>query len=88
MTPEQYTKKIRKYNRADLLKLWKQVLQDKTPGWAAGMAFQYLIIRVFEIEKNEVVYPYSVKVPGTLTDSEGPERIGTLPRMLLVGKSL
>lgn len=70
MTPSEYEKKIKKYDYPKLVKLWKQVLLGNTPGWDAGMAFQYLIIRAFEIEKNEVVYPYSVKIPKTLTDLE------------------
>lgn len=63
-TAREYTEKVRSLNRAGLIDLWRQIEQHQTPGWADGMAFQYLIIRAFELEGHEVRFPYRVQWPG------------------------
>jgi hypothetical protein len=70
MTADQYRKKIQKCDKSALKKLWNSILMGKTPGWDNGMAFQYMIIRAFELEKNVVTYPYEVLLPGKLRTLE------------------
>ena len=61
--PIDYVAKIQQYTYADLLKLLVDIRQGKPiRGWAAGKAFEHLILRGFELEGAEVVYPYNVKL--------------------------
>ncbi|MEW6125787.1 MAG: restriction endonuclease [Acidobacteriota bacterium] len=59
-----YEKKIMKYGWEALLGLWEAVKEGKTPGWKAGKAFEYLVIRAFQLDKADVRYPYSVRLDG------------------------
>lgn len=54
--------KIRTYNWEGLKRLWLKVQKHNTPGWEAGKALEYMIIRAFDLEGVEVAYPYSNKV--------------------------
>ena len=66
--------KIKKINdKKDLLALWEAVLRgNTTPEWPDGWAFQYLIIRAFEIEGAEVIYPFPVKMDNqTIEEIDG-----------------
>jgi len=44
--------------------LWSNILLKNTPGWQPGIAFEYLILRAFELEGADVVYPYEVNLFG------------------------
>lgn len=57
---EDYKIKIQKFQRTDLLALWQQIQERNTPSWAPGKALEYFILRAFELEGAEVVYPYRV----------------------------
>lgn len=59
--PTDYVAKIGKFNTAQLVTML-QAIQAGTPprGWASGKAFEHLILRGFEIEGAEVVWPYDV----------------------------
>jgi len=60
----QYKHKISQHQWDDLLKLWEAIKKGKTPGWSQGKAFEYLIVRAFQLEGADVVYPFSVKIDG------------------------
>jgi hypothetical protein len=65
-TSEEYIQKIRRLSKpADIKKMYSQ-LQDNLPldGWPAGKAFEYLILRAFELEGAEVTWPFSVRHEG------------------------
>lgn len=49
-----------------LLSLWNDILfkTTKNSGWDAGFAFEYMILRAFELEGAETKYPYSVYMDG------------------------
>ncbi|MDM8551930.1 hypothetical protein QUF72_17735 [Desulfobacterales bacterium HSG2] len=52
----EYEKKISEYNRNALLKLWRLIeagTSDKD-GWMPGRAFEYLILRAFQLDGAEV----------------------------------
>ena len=53
---------IQKLKRPGLVTLWRGIRKRTTPGWKAGKALEYLVVRAFEIEKCNVVYPYEVRV--------------------------
>lgn len=66
-TGREYEQKIKAFPTHEaLLQLWEGIKTGSTPGWDAGKAFEYLIVRAFEIEGAEVRYPYLVQV-----ESEG-----------------
>lgn len=63
MTEAEYLIKIRKLTWDDLNKLWQAILANNTPDWEPGKAFEYLVIRMFELDNVEVKYPYNVPLP-------------------------
>jgi len=63
-TTEQYKIKIQRNKRNGLLKLWNKILIDNTPGWESGKAFEFLILRAFELEGAIIRWPYSVAMFG------------------------
>jgi hypothetical protein len=44
--------------------LWQHIQAGNTPDWDSGKAFEYLILRAFELEGAEVRYPYRVRFDG------------------------
>ncbi len=63
-TNAEYEAKIGSYNSDDLIKLWSQIESGKTPGWDAGKALEYFILKAFQLEGAEVTFPYSIRVDG------------------------
>ncbi|NET58303.1 MAG: restriction endonuclease [Symploca sp. SIO2E6] len=59
-----YEKKIAGYDWHNLSELWKRIESGNTPGWESGRAFEYFILRAFQLEGAEVTWPYSVRVNG------------------------
>lgn len=57
----QHKASIRNLNHKGLLRLWTQIKNRRTPGWPDGKAFEYLILRAFEIEGAEVRYAFPVR---------------------------
>jgi hypothetical protein len=57
---EEYEARIRRLRWPGLQKLWEAIKQRDTPGWDAGKAFEYLILRTFELDGAQVRWPYSV----------------------------
>ncbi|MDJ0618881.1 MAG: restriction endonuclease [Calothrix sp. MO_192.B10] len=63
-TAKQYETNIKSLQWDGLRSLWEQIEQRETPGWASGKAFEYLVLRAFELDGAEVKYSYSVKLFG------------------------
>lgn len=63
-TETEYKIAIQACDHAGLLTLWKDIKKKDTPHWDDGKAFEYMILRAFELEKAEVEYPYSVEMQG------------------------
>lgn len=61
-TGAEYEARIKTYNFDDLIRLWSQIQAGDTPDWDAGKALEYLVIRAFQLEGAEVLYPYSVRI--------------------------
>jgi len=59
-----YEKKISRYKWRDLASLWESIVSGNTPGWEPGKAFEYLVLRAFELEGAEVRWPYIVTIAG------------------------
>lgn len=56
MTDEEYKKEFSKHGLTYLQKLWNKLCnKSKLPnGWDKGKAFEYLIMRCFELEVKEL----------------------------------
>jgi len=67
---EQYQAAIKQLGWKELRELWEKILAGDTPDWPAGKAFEYLVIRMFELDDFKVKYPYSVSLPYQGTDME------------------
>lgn len=57
----EYERRIRSLQREELLALWEKIRQRSPTGWPPGRAFEYLILRVFELEGAVVRYPFEVR---------------------------
>ena len=62
-TDEAYRNRINTFNWSDLHILWEDIKKKMTPDWDAGKAFEYLILRAFELEDAQVSYPFRVSLP-------------------------
>jgi hypothetical protein len=65
MKPEDAVNKIQGCGKNDLIGLWNTILLKKAWDWDPGWAFQYLIVRAFELEGAEVKYPFPVYLEKT-----------------------
>lgn len=66
---EEYWRRIEEYkSHKALLKLWDQVVKRNTPEWEPGKAFEFLILRAFEIEKADICWPFGVKLDGQVVE--------------------
>jgi Restriction endonuclease len=63
-----YQQRIAAYDYPQLLALWEEIQAGETPGWSSGKAFEYLVVRAFELEAAAVTYPFSVQLGGTVVE--------------------
>jgi len=79
-TNAEYEKAIAQYNRDDLLDLWKLIEKGREiPEWESGKAFEYLILRAFQIDGVQVRWPYDVKLGEEIVEQiDGVVYIDTL----------
>jgi hypothetical protein len=64
-TTDQYKAAIQQLGWDGLQALWEKIESRTTaPEWASGKAFEYLILRAFELDGAEVQWPYSVPIQG------------------------
>ncbi len=47
-----------------LRSLWHKIESRNTPEWDAGKAFEYMVLRAFELDGADVKWPYRVKLFG------------------------
>jgi hypothetical protein len=59
-----YEQKIENYTRSRLRQLWAAVNEGKTDaqGWDSGKAFEYLVLRAFQLEGAEIRWPFDVRI--------------------------
>ncbi|MEA5140284.1 restriction endonuclease [Arcicella rigui] len=67
-TTEEYIRKIQLEDRSGLIRLWNQIIAKDTPDWEKGKAFEFLILRAFELEGAIVKWPYSVAIYGQVVE--------------------
>ncbi|OCQ88824.1 hypothetical protein BCD64_03500 [Nostoc sp. MBR 210] len=63
-TAAAYEKMIKSLQWDGLRSLWHNIESRNTPEWDAGRAFEYLVLRAFELDGAEVKWPYRVKLFG------------------------
>ncbi len=63
MKDAEYHNKISQMHWRELQGLWQQILACETPDWESGRAFEYLVVRMFELDGFKAKYPFSVKLP-------------------------
>ena len=59
---KEYEEMITSLNWDGLRNLWEQIESRDTPLWDAGKAFEYLVLRAFQLDGAKVRYPYSVRL--------------------------
>ncbi len=59
-----YENKIKSLQWDGLRLLWGNIQARNTIGWDAGKAFEYLVLRAFELDGAEIKWPYRVKLFG------------------------
>src|SRR5262249_37291338 len=68
-TDAEYEAMIRQYDDWDKLRtLWEAVRIGDTPGWAAGKAFEYLVLHAFHLDGGVVRWPYSVEIESEVVE--------------------
>ena len=76
---EEYIARIRKYDHAALVQLWNKIQNNQRTGFPPGTAFEYLLLRAFELENAKVIWPYEVKPDGyTIEQIDGIIYSGSL----------
>jgi Restriction endonuclease len=61
---QQYEAMIKSLQWDGLRSLWSAIEARNTSDWDAGKAFEYLVLRAFELDGAEIKWPYSVKLFG------------------------
>ena len=51
--------KIRTYDWTMLIDLWEQIKAGTITDWNEGKALEYMLVRAFDLEGADVVYPYN-----------------------------
>ncbi|MDF5728392.1 MAG: hypothetical protein PUP92_10225 [Rhizonema sp. PD38] len=67
-TATEYQHRIATYDYPSLLDLWNQIQAGDTPDWESGKAFEYFLLRAFELECASVTYPYTIQMGGTMLE--------------------
>jgi hypothetical protein len=63
-TKAEYEAAIQAMDWPGLATLWDQIKARDTPWWPPGKAFEYLVIRMFQLGGADVRWPYSVNLFG------------------------
>ncbi|MGO8675310.1 MAG: hypothetical protein ACLQVX_05510 [Limisphaerales bacterium] len=71
-TAAQYEQMIGCLRYPGIIRLWGRIQAKNTPGWDAGKALEYLILRAFQIEGATVAWPYQINSGnGTIEQIDG-----------------
>src|SRR5436309_10604159 len=63
-TATEYEAKIQGMRWPGLRKLWLAIEAQETPEWEPGKAFEYLVLRAFQLDGAQVRWPYLVHLFG------------------------
>jgi hypothetical protein len=66
-----------------LRELFAQIEARDTPGWEPGRAFEYLVLRLFELDGAIVRWPYEVDLHGHVVEQiDGAVKVAGLHGLL------
>jgi len=65
VSSEKYENEIQLLAWNGLRTLWENIKNRNVPGWEAGKAFEYLVLRAFQLDGAEVKWPYTVQLFGS-----------------------
>lgn len=68
VAPSKYETWIRVLDWHGIQEMWQSLRSGHAPGWEPGKAFEYLILRAFELDGAEVRWPYTVTLHGQLVE--------------------
>jgi hypothetical protein len=79
-TAAEYESLIKTHGWKELSKLWQAIQGRNTPGWDKGKAFEYLVLRMFDLNGAEVRWPFEVQLfeGETIEQIDGSVRINNL----------
>jgi hypothetical protein len=81
MTDAECEQKAKALTRKQARALWNKVQAGvPVPGWDAGKAFEFLVLRAFQLDGVEVTWPYRVAFPFS-TSKEDVEQIDGAMRL-------
>jgi hypothetical protein len=63
-TNDEYQSRIQSLDWVGLRDLWERIKGRDTPGWDPGRAFEYLVLRMFDLDHGNVRWPYTVSLSG------------------------
>jgi hypothetical protein len=63
-TAQKYESLIQSLQWDGLRALWDSIETRNTPEWEQGKAFEYLVLRAFQLDGADVTWPYRVKLFG------------------------
>jgi Restriction endonuclease len=78
---EEYEAMILPLGWHDLRSLWERIKIRDTPGWDGGKAFEYLVLRAFQLDGAVIRWPYPVYLYGQteiVEEIDGSVRVGGL----------
>lgn len=67
-SPTEYQRRVTQLDWKGLKELWEGIKQRRTPGWEQGRAFEYLILRAFELDGAKIRWPYEVTLEGEVIE--------------------
>jgi hypothetical protein len=67
-TEAEYRDKVGTLDHTGLVGLWEEIEAGNTPGWEPGKAFEYSVLRAFELEGARVTWPYRVELAGQVVE--------------------
>ena len=63
-----YQEIIEGYDRKRLQRLWREITTGTAKDWDAGKAFEYLVLRAFQLEGAAVRWPFNVEMDGSTVE--------------------
>ncbi len=58
----EYEARIQQLDWSGLRSLWENIVRRDTPDWEPGRAFEYLVLRAFQLDGARVRWPYSIEL--------------------------
>lgn len=67
-TTDEYRQRIQELDRLELVRLLERIAGRDTPQWDSGKAFEFLVLRAFELEGADLTWPYVVYVKDKIAE--------------------